>query len=148
MADAQESLHLQSPEDQLGEIEREKAQSERVLRLMALVIDEEIGRKQLCWALQMGESELSRRLAQADGKRPCFRMLMYAVKNERGGRLARLVMEQAKYAPPVRPTEIDDSEFRRRAMEVFSSSGPAGDALRKAVLGHDRPIRKIGTVGP
>lgn len=147
MADAQESLHLQSPEEQLGEIEREKAQSDRVIRLLGLVVDEEIGRKNLCWALQMSEGELSKRLSGLDGKRPCIRMLMYAVKNERGGRLARLVMEQARYAPPVRPTEIDDAEFRRRAMDLFSSSGPAGDALRKAILGHDRVVRKIGTVG-
>lgn len=144
MAESQEAFHLQSPEDQLGEIEREKAQSDRVVRLLGLVIDEEIGRKNLCWALQMSEGELSKRLSGLDGKRPCVRMLMYAIKNERGGRLARLVMEQAKYAPPVRPTEIDDAEFRRRAMDVFSSSGPAGEALRKAVLGNERPMRKVG----
>lgn len=146
MAETQESLQLRSPDQELGEIEQERAQNERILRLLGTVIDEEIGRKQVCWVLQMSESELSRRLANADGKRPCFRMLTYAVKHERTGRLARLLMEQARYAPPVRPNEIDDAEFRRRAMEVFSSSGPAGEALRRAVLGHERVVRKVGAI--
>lgn len=136
MADSQESFQLQPPEEQLGEIEREKAQSDRIIRLLAMVIDEEIGRKQLCWALQMSEGELSKRLSGLEGKRPCLRMLMYGIKAEKSGRLARLVMEQARYAPPVRPNEIDDAEFRRRAMDAFASSGPAGEALRKAIVGH------------
>lgn len=143
MADTQENLQLQSPETELGEIEREKAQSDRVIRLLGMVIDEEIGRKNMCWALQMSEGELSKRLSGLDGKRPCVRMLMYGLKNERGGRLARLLMEQARYAPPVRPTEIDDAEFRRRALEVLAGSGPAGEALRSAIMGAGRPVRKV-----
>src|SRR5713101_4126392 len=101
MPDPQHSLSLQTTEDQLDEIQREKVQNERVVRLLAVVIDEEIGRKQVCWALQMSEGELSKRLAGA-GKRPCFRILMYALKHEKTGRIARLLMEQAKYLPPRR----------------------------------------------
>ena len=144
MAESQEQFSLHSPEAELGEIEREKAQSDRVIRLLACVIDEELGRKNMCWALQMSEGELSKRLSGLDGKRPCVRMLCYALKNEKGGRLARLLMEQARYAPPVRPTEITDEEFRRRTLDVLASAGPAGDALRKAILGAERPVRKVG----
>lgn len=146
MAESQENFNLQSPEAELGEIEREKAQSDRVIRVLAAVIDEEIGRKNLCWALQMSEGELSKRLSGLDGKRPCVRMLCYGLKNEKGGRLARLLMEQARYSPPVRPSEISDEEFRRRAMDVLASSGPAGEALRMAILGAGRPVRKIGAL--
>lgn len=148
MPETQASLNFESAEDQLGEIEREKAQNERVLRLLGVVVDEEIGRKQFCWALQMSEGELSKRLSGLDGKRPCFRMLTYAFKHEKTGRLAKLVMEQARYAPPIRPNEIGDDEFRRRAEEVFRSSGAAGAALRREILGHDRTVRKVGMVGP
>ena len=98
-----------------------------------MILDEEIGRKALGWALQMSESEISRRLSCADGKRPCFRMLMYALKHERGGRLAALLMDQAGYAPPSRPDAISDSEFRRRAEEAMRKSGPAGEAIRKGI---------------
>jgi hypothetical protein len=132
---SQASFQLPTREDEMGEIEREAAQNERVLRVLATVIDEEISRKHVCWALQMGESELSRRLAQADGKRPCYRMLMYALRHERTGRLAKLLMEQGGYSPPIRPVEIDDSEFRRRAEQAFRESGPAGAALRAVILG-------------
>ena len=144
MPETQDSLSLQTTDDQLDEIQRERVQNERVVRLLAIVIDEEITRKHVCWALQMSEGELSKRLAGA-GKRPCFRILLYTLKHERTGRVARLVMEQASYLPPRRDTDLTDTEFRARAEHLFARSGPVGEAMRKEIAG-DRPTRKIGTV--
>lgn len=134
MPDPQGPLPLQTTEDQLDEIQLERAQNDRVLRLLAAVIDEEITRKQVCWALQMSEGELSKRLA-GQGKRPCFRILTYALKHEKTGRLARLLMEQAKYLPPRRPDDIPDAEFRARAEDLFRKSGPLGETMRAEIIG-------------
>jgi hypothetical protein len=144
VAESQDALTLPTTEDQLGEIERERLQNERIVRMLAIVIDEEITRKQVCWALQMSEGELSKRIAGA-GKRPCFRILMYALKHEKTGRVARLVMEQCKYLPPKRPDDLTDAEFRSRAESLFQRSGPVGEAMRREIVG-DRPvqIRKVG----
>lgn len=142
MTNPQDEITLPDPEAELDEIERETRQNERVLRLLAFVVDEEIGRKQVCWALQMSESELSKRLSGAEGKRPCFRILTYALKHERDGRLARLLFSQAGYMPPRRPEELSDAEFRARAEDEFRLNGSAGSAIRARIYG-GRPVRKV-----
>lgn len=142
MLNPQNEIPLHDPEAELDEIERDARQNARVLRLLGIVIDEEIGRKQICWALQMSEGELSKRLSGADGKRPCFRMLTYALKHEREGRLARLLMEQCEYLPPRRREEMTDAEFRARAEDEFKLNGPAGNAIRARIYG-DKPMRKV-----
>jgi hypothetical protein len=141
VANSQNEIDLPDPEAELSEIELEARRNESVLRLLAFVIDEEIGRKQICWALQIGEQDLSKRLSGADNKRPCFRILAYAVRHEREGRLARLLMKQAGYAPPRRPDDLTDGEFRVRAEEEFRRNGPAGAAIRAGIFG--KPIRKV-----
>jgi len=137
-----DSLPLQTTEDQLDEIQRERAQNDRVLRLLAIVIDEEITRKQVCWALQMSEGELCKLLTR---KHPSFRVLTYALKHEKTGRVARLLMEQSGYLPPRRPDDLSDPEFRVRAEQVFRQSGPVGEAIRSQIVG-ERQVRKIGSV--
>lgn len=142
MLSQQDEITLPDPEAELDEIEREKRQNDRVLRTLAFVIDEEIGRKQVCWALQLSEPELSKRLSGAEGKRPCFRILTYALKHEREGRLARLLMHQAGYSPPRRPEELSDAEYRARAEDEFRTNGAAGIAIRSRIFG-SRPVRKV-----
>lgn len=142
MLTTQDEIELPDPEAELDEIERERRQNDRILRTLAFVVDEEIGRKQVCWALQLSEPDLSKRLSGAEGKRPCFRILMYALKREREGRLARLLMHQAGYSPPRRPEELSDAEYRVRAEDEFRTNGAAGHAIRARIFGA-KPARKV-----
>ena len=141
----QAKLPLQSPDEQLGEIECEKALNDRVVRLLQAVTDEEIGRKQVCWALQIDAGDLSRMLGGQRGLRPDYRLLTYVLRHEQGGRMARLLAEQGGYLPPQRPERLSDAEFRARAEAAFHESGPVGEALRRRILGERVALRAVGT---
>ena len=131
----QRNLTLRTADDEESEIVRERHEADRFLRQLVIVIDEEIGRKAVGWALQMDPAELSRRLTGAEGKRPDHRMVLYALRHEKAGRLAALLAEQSGYLPPQRPERLTDAEFRRRAEEALRESGPVGEALRARILG-------------
>jgi hypothetical protein len=135
----QVKLPLQSPDEQLGEIERERVENERVVRLLQVVIDEELGRKQICWSLQLDAGDLSRALRCERYLRPDFRLLTYVLRHERDGRMARLLAEQSGYLPPERPERLSDAEFRARAEQAFHESGPIGESLRRRIVG-EQPV--------
>ena len=146
MTEKQALLPYAEPEEERDEVTREAHANDVALATLVMVLREELHRKSLCYALEMSEGELSKRLSGADGKRPCYRMLLYVLRHEKMGRLAALLARQAGYLPPRRPDALDDKEFRDRAEEVFKRNGEAGEAIRRQILG-DRAVRKIGSAG-
>jgi hypothetical protein len=140
MSDAPKLL-VRPPEEELNEIARAALHDERVLRMMALVIDEEIGRKQICWALQITESDLSRKLSgqpdrDGNARKPCYRMLRYCLVHEQADRLKKLILvDQGPCLPPLRRDRASDEEVRRRIDERIAKGDALSEVLEREIYG-------------
>jgi hypothetical protein len=106
-------LPSRSFEMEESEQDREARHHETLLRLMEEAADE-VGRKNICYALNRSEQLLSKQLRSADGNRPDHKLLAYLLKHQKSGRLARwLLADYAGYLPPQRPDRIKPEEFAR-----------------------------------
>src|SRR6267378_4207167 len=128
MAQPFTQLDLPSPRtEEESEQEREQRLHDVLLRHIEEAADE-VGRKNICYALNLSEQLLSKQLREADNNRASYRLLAYLVKHQQSARLARwLLADYAGFLPPQRPDRIKPEEFARQiaAMALGGEFGAA-----------------------
>lgn len=117
-----------------GEVDRERRFHERVARATADAVDE-IGRKIVCYALEMSESVLSRQLSGADNRVLDFRVVLYAMKRQSSERLARILAEYSGFAPFQRPDALEPEEEIARIRAALHRHGAFGQHVLEEALG-------------
>lgn len=117
--------------------ESEQEQETRLHGVLLRLIEEaadEVGRKNICYALNISEQLLSKQLREADNNRASYRLLAYLMKHQLSGRLARwLLADYAGYLPPQRPDRIKPEDFAR-LIAAMALGGEFGAAERQKVL--------------
>lgn len=117
----QPEIPLRYRDEDSSEPERERVALDRLLRAIADAVDE-VGRKNVCYALGLTEQLLSKKLSGAEDKRPCFRILVYCVKHEKSGRLARAFTDYTGHTPLQREPELTPAERLSRLEGVLRSN--------------------------
>jgi hypothetical protein len=119
--------------------EEAPARETRELRIVLRALQDavtEIGRKTVCYDLELTEERLSKQLNGVDGKTPSFRLLAYCLKHEKSGRLARaLVADYAGYAPPVRAAVMTPEEKLARLEAAMKANPALARVLTAAAFG-------------
>ena len=134
MPNEQAELTLSAPRP--GDAENEQDREERLLARLRRPIEDacdEIGRKAVCYALQISEQLLSKQLSGAEGKEPRYSLLLFCLKHERSDRLARAVAEYTGHLRFQRPVAIDPDEAMREVV-ALALAGEFSNAGREKVL--------------
>lgn len=140
MAQAQAELRLPPPRNIMDE--SEQACEERLHSVLLRKLHEavtEIGRKNICYALDIGEDVLSKQLDQKENRKPSYRLLAYCLKYEKSGELARWLMaDYAGYLPPERPEKIEPEEAMRAVVALALAGDMGRDAAQKVLAIYER----------
>lgn len=150
MPESQDTFGLKTSEDEMDEIAKARLFDERVLRTMALVVDEEIGRKQVCWILATDDGNLSKQLAGLPDKdnkirRPDYRLLRYLLTAERRDRLKQLILvEQGPCLPPQRRSDTKAEEVKKRVDERIARGDVVAEILQREIYGG--PVQQLKAV--
>lgn len=132
LAETQAELPLPRDLDE-DEQARETRLHSVLLRLLAEAA-EEVGRKNICYALDLSEQLLSKQVREIDDKRPSYRLIAYCVKHQKSGRLARwLLADYAGYLPPQRPDLIDPEDFAREVVGL-ALAGEVGNSAKEKIV--------------
>lgn len=119
----QDNLPLEYPSENADEHERMRVAADVLRRKLADAVDE-IGRKTVCFDLDITNQLLTKRLNADEGKQPTALMLLYCLAHERSGRLARYLASGTGYAPFVRP-EVLTPEQRLARLESALRANPS-----------------------
>lgn len=135
MPQAQAELRLppRAEESEEGEQAREDRLHGVLLRHIAEAVDE-VGRKNVCFAIDISEQLLGKQIREIEEKRPSYRLLAYLLKHQQSGRLARWLMaDYAGYLAPQRPDRLKPEEFAREIV-ALACAGAFGSAEKQQVL--------------
>ena len=106
---------------------------------------EVVGRKNLCYALEISESLLSKKLSGADGRSPCHRILSYVAR--RYEPLAQHLARRWGYAPLVRPEHLTPEQELARLKAQLHDAGEFGRVLLERALGQQPQPVTLKAVG-
>lgn len=133
MAKAQTELRLPPPSAVADENEQEcEARLWEGLRRVHEDVADEVGRARLCYALHLSEQTLSKKLRGIEDKIVDARILLYLLKHEKIGRLARAVAEYAGFLPFQRPEALDAEEALREIV-ALALAGETGRAAAEKI---------------
>jgi len=116
----------------VSEVEDERHDARAVLRLINDGV-ELIGRKNVCYALEISESLLSRKLSGAEDRVPDYRLLSYVAR--RYEPLAQHLARRWGYAPLVAPATLTPEQKLERVMAQLHQSGEFGQLVLERALG-------------
>lgn len=140
MAQVQGEFQLPPRPDE-SEQDREQREHGVLLRVTEEAVDE-IGRKNVCYALHISEQLLSKQLREVDGNRASYRLLAYCVKHQKSGRLARWLMaDYAGFLPPQRPDRLKPEEFAREVAAMALGGELGRDSAQKVLALYERMER-------
>lgn len=135
MPQEQRELRLPAPSDGMEETEQEK--EARLALVFLRHIGEavrEVGTKNVCYALAIGEEVLSKQLREVENRKPSYRLVAYLLKAQPSGRLAKwLLCDYAGYLAPRRPDLLEPSEAMREVV-TLALAGEVGNAAKEKIL--------------
>ena len=120
--------------------ETDESEQDREARLHAVLLRhiadaaDEVGRKQVCYGLDLSEQLLGKQLKEVEEKRPSYKLLAYLLKHQQSGRLARwLLADYAGFLPPQRVARLSP-EQALAAIVAMAMSGEMGNAAKEKVV--------------
>jgi len=129
----QSEFHLAQTEDSEDEQAREERLHHVLLRHMLDAADE-IGRKKICYGLDISEQLIGKQLREIDEKRPSYKMLAYLIRHQQSGRLARWLMaDYAGFCVPRRVERLKPAEALSEVL-ALALSGEMGNAAKQKVI--------------